>query len=255
MLNDIASLRLLRPAHPVAAGLVTTGAEAVDNMLGGGLRMGRMHEVYATQSDDAASATGFALLLAKRAELVGKPLAWIRQARDRRDGLVYAPGLAEYGINPARCLFVEARDPLMLLRAGVDAARCNGVGMVIIEARGTFREIDLTASRRMQLAAEKAGVTILLLRIGATVQSSAAETRWSVASAPSRLLDGDAPGAPVFDVELLRQRAGPSGMKWRLEWNYEHSAFIESALPRPVVSLSVGGQDTQAGPAPLDRVA
>lgn len=250
--NPILS-RLSHMRQPLVDGFFTTGATCVDASIGGGLTRGRLHEVYAAQSDDAASASGFAVMLAKRAEMLGKPLLWARQSKDRRDGRIHAPGWAEMGLDPGQCLFVEASDPLMLLRVGVDAARCNGMGMVVIEACGAFREIDLTVSRRMQLAAEKAGVTILLLRVGTAAQSSAAETRWSVSSAPSRPLDAGAPGAPTFDVELLRQRAGPSGMKWRLEWNYEQSAFFESALSRPLVSVSVGGQGADTAAAPQHR--
>ena len=40
---------------------------------------------------------------------------------------------------------------------------------------------------------------------------SAAETRWSVSAAASREREANAPGAPAFDLELLRWRAGPAG--------------------------------------------
>jgi protein ImuA len=100
--------------------------------------------------------------------------------------------------------------------------------------------LDLTASRRLALAAEQSGATLFLLRLGAEPAPSAADTRWAVSAAPSEALEANAPGAPTFDIELLRRRSGPSGMRWRLEWNRDRLAFIDPALPGAVVSLSTG---------------
>src|SRR3546814_11674827 len=93
-------------------------------------------------------------------------------------------------------------------------------------------ELDLTASRRLALAAEKSGTTLLLLRTGADPVPSAAQTRWSVASAPSRAFAANAPGTPTFDITLLRQRSGPSGTSWRLEWNRYQRISIGKATCR-----------------------
>ena len=65
--------------------------------------------------------------------------------------------------------------------------------------------------------------------MAAAESPSVADTRWRVAAAPSvPLADGTpdgAPGHPVFDIELLRRRAGPAGVTWRVEWNRERRAF------------------------------
>jgi protein ImuA len=223
------------------------GAAAVDGVLRGGIARARIHEIYAANPDDASGAAGFAALLATRMvgkeEGRGKPLIWLRERRKLHShGIIQAKGLAELcGAMPHDCLFVLADDTKALLRAGLDALRCDGFGAVVIEAEGRVTELDLTTSRRFALAAEQSGVTLLLLRIGTEPGPSAAETRWAAASAPSRAWPANAPGAATFDLTLLRQRSGPSGMSWRLEWDRDRGIFHEAALSGAVVSLSGDG--------------
>jgi protein ImuA len=76
-----------------------------------------------------------------------------------------------------------------------------------------------------------------LLRLEAEPLPSAADTRWAVSAAPSRPLEADAPGPPMFEIELLRRRSGPSGMRWRLEWDRDQIIFREPANSGAVVSL------------------
>lgn len=220
-----------------ADGWLATGHGAFDSALGGGLAAGRVHEFFAADPLDAASAAGFAALLALRKG--GKaPLLWLRTAAAaRRGGHLYAPGLAELGGDPDRLLLVEADDTKVLLAAANDAARCPGSVAVVVEIWGKFPALDLTAGRRLTLGARDAGVTLLLLRFDAVPGPSVAETRWNVAAAPSRALDAAAPGAPAFDLELLRWRGGPAGARWRLEWNRDERAFCEPALSGAVLPL------------------
>lgn len=88
--------------------------------------------------------------------------------------------------------------------------------------------------------AERSGAPLVLLRIDATPKPSAAQTRWQVASAPSRTLPGNAPGLTTFYVTLLRQRAGPCGLVWRLEWDRDHRIFREAPLSGGVVPVPAG---------------
>jgi protein ImuA len=87
---------------------------------------------------------------------------------------------------------VRAADAVTTLRAGSDGARCAALGAVLIEPFGTPRQLDLTASRRLSLAAQASGVFTLLVR-AASATPSAAQTRWLVASRPSRALQGPFP--------------------------------------------------------------
>ncbi len=223
--------------RPSDAVRFATGHEALDAALGGGLTRGRVHELFAAENDDLASAAGFAAMLAlKVAE--NRPILWLKSDEaERRGGQLHAPGLAELGGDPAGLLLGLAPDPKALLRGAADAARCAGLGALIVECWGKCPALDLTASRRLALAAEQSGVTLFMLRLEAEPSPSAADTRWAVNAAPSRALDANAPGPPQLEIILLRRRAGPSGMRWRLEWDRDQLVFREPALPGAVVPL------------------
>ena len=227
--------------HTRSSALFETGHGPLDVALGGGLACGRLHELFAASADDAASAAGFAAMLALRAMPPGRALLWLRtDSAERRSGHFHAHGLAELGGDPDAVLLGLAPDDVALLRCAADAARCAGLGVVVAECWGRPRALDLTASRRLALAAEKSGVTLLLLRIDAEATPSAADTRWRVAAAPSQALEANAPGPAALEVELLRRRAGPAGLRWRVEWDRDQRIFRrirEPALSGAVVSL------------------
>ena len=210
-------------------GRLASGHPGFDAALQGGLMIGRVHEFFTSDALDAASAAAFAALLALRTP--GKaPLLWLRTTdAARRGGHIYAPGIAELGGDPDRLLVIEASDPKTLLACANDAVRCAGSAAVIVESWGKFPLLDLTAGRRLALGARDAGTVLLMLRLNAAPSPSIAETRWSVAAAPSRELEAQAPGAPAFDLELLRWRAGPAGARWQLEWHHDEQAFGTNA--------------------------
>ena len=241
----LARMESVRPRDVGAR--VTTGFAAVDDWLGGGLGRGRLHEVMAAERADAGSVAGFAAMLALRAG-EGSPLLWLRtDAAERQSGKLYATGLAELGLDSGAVLVGLVADDAALLKAANDAARCAGVGALLVECWGDPRPLDLTATRRLMLAAEASGVTVLLLRMAAAESPSVADTRWRVQAAPSvPLADGTAegaPGHPVFEIELLRRRAGPAGVTWRVEWNRDRREFQEPAtapLPGAVFPMAAG---------------
>jgi protein ImuA len=224
------------------------GVEALARALPDGLAIDALHEAFASE-DDAASGAAFAVLLAVHALGEGDaPILWVRETRAIRAlGRLHAPGLAELGIAPDRLIQIEADDATATLRAAADAARCAGLGAVLIEPWGNPPVLDLTATRRLMLAAQHSGVMALLLRIGGRQTPSAAVTRWQVSAAPSVALEADAPGLPVFDVCLLRQRGGISGIEARLEWDRDACAFRDPALSGAVLSLAA---DRAAPPPP-----
>ena len=233
-----------------------TGVTALDNAIGGGFAFGRVHEVYTACAEDAAAGAGFVLALAIKGAEKDKPIIWLRsEAAARAAGIVYAPGLAELSGAPETCLFILTKDAKALLKAGVDTLRCGGLGGVVIEGWGRMPELDLTASRRLSLAAEKSGVPLLLLRVDAEPVPSAAETRWRVAAAPSHALPGQAPGAPCFDLELLRCRSRPAGQSWRLEWNCDRKLFRDAAVPGVMVPVPLRRQAAESGGGSLSRAA
>jgi len=206
------------------------GDGAVDRALAGGLAQGRLHEVLTAAAEDAAAATGFAAMLARRLVRPAGPLIWLREeAVDRRLAL-HAPGLAALGLDPGRLVLGAMPDALAVLRAAVEALRCNDVGLVVIEIWHQPAILDLTATRRLALAAERSGVTPLLLRIAARPMPSAAHTRWDVTPALSRPLIDDAPGHPALAARLARHCGGRAGMDWRMEWDRDTGSFRAAAL-------------------------
>lgn len=219
-------------------GRIATGHEPLDAALGGGLARGRVHELFAVEADDGPSAAGFAAMLALLATEGGSPILWLRtDEAERHGGRFHAPGLIELGGDPDALVLAVAPDAKALLRGAADAARCSGLKALVVECRGKCPGLDLTASRRLALAAEQSGVTLFLLRLEAEPIPSAADTRWAVSAAPSHALEANAPGAPMFEIELLRRRAGPAGMRWQLEWNRDRLIFREPALPGAMVPL------------------
>lgn len=247
MRESVESLAMLRGNLASIAGggrlsvgkRIATGHAALDVALDGGLARGRVHELFAAEGDDSASATGFAAMLALRTVGSQGPLFWLRtDEAERRGGRLHGPGLVELGGDPDSLVLGQAPDAKALLRSAADAARCPGLGALVVECWGKCSALDLTVSRRLSLAVEQSGVTLLLLRLEADPVPSAADTRWSISAAPSQALEANAPGAPMFEIELLRRRAGPAGMRWRLEWNRDRLQFTEPSLPGAMVPLS-----------------
>jgi len=247
-LPSFAALRaqLVRQSHAEAVHpeRVTLGVAPIDARLGGGLARAALHELFAADPDDASAATGFAILLTLRASLDSKPVIWVREDRGcRNTGHLHAPGIAELGGDPDRFFTVHAPDALTLLRAGADIVKCGAVGAVVIEPWGKAPGLDLTASRRLALAAVRSGVMTLVVRSGSDPHPSAAQTRWRIASAPSRALTADAPGAAAFDIEMLRHRGGTPGFAARLEWNRDRTAFAHAPLSGSVAAVPAIGAD------------
>ena len=222
----LAELRhsLTRHGLPSDRPLVPLGNKTVDDLLGGGLRPGALHEVFAR----GWSAGGFAVLLAL---LVAgtKTLFWVRSDYEAMEyGALSPAGLAELGTDPRQLVMVRTRGPADALSAAGDILACPHVGALLLEMEGEPKCLDLVASRRLVLAAEESGVTAVMLRCGANPQPSAALTRWQVASAPSSPMDDDW-GNPVFDAELVRHRQGGLG-RFLLQWNCEHGCFDTANL-------------------------
>jgi protein ImuA len=232
--NTLAALRRhiasLEGASAAKAGArIATGHLPLDQALKGGLAQGCIHELFGNDEEEGAAA-GLSLILAYLAA-EGGPLFWLRLS-GRGSGQPYGPGLAALGIDPSHLLIGVMKDEASLLRAAVDALRCPALGALVIELRGPAPLMDLTASRRLALAAEASGVTAFLLRIGGDPAPSAADTRWRVTAAPSAALPGNAPGMTAFDLSLLRRRSGPDGMTWRLVWDNERGIFGEECDER-----------------------
>jgi protein ImuA len=250
-LEELKRLARVEGITPISR--VPLGEAGADARLGGGLARGRLHELHG-ESGDLGALLGAAAMLAARAAQDGRALLWLRDARaERRGGQLHAAGLAELGVPPERLLVAVAPDAAALLKAGADALASGAVGAAVLEAWGACRELDLTATRRLSLAAERGGVTALLVRVDATAEPSAADTRWRVSAAPSRTMPARAPGPPALRLTLERRRGGPADA-FILEWNRDQQHF--ATLPGPVVpDLAIRPVATGSGPARAVRAA
>jgi protein ImuA len=214
------------------------GAAPVDAALGGELSRRALHEIAAASEAETAAATGFALALAARSP---GPVLWVAEDMALAEsGVPYGPGLDDFGLAPERLVTVAAAKSREVLWAAEEALGCRGVGAVIGEVRSP--RLDLTATRRLSLAAARGGGLALLLRHVQGPEPSAAATRWIVAAAPSDAAGPSGPGPPRFVLALARSRRGHPG-SWVVEWNGVEQRFdlapahrvpvAQAALDRP----------------------
>jgi protein ImuA len=231
------------------------GIETIDRHLpGGGLSVG-LHELAGCGAD-REHATVPALLAAcllAHGRDRHAPVLW---ATERRD--LFAPGLLAAGLDPDRLIVAEA--PGEVLAAMEEAARVPGLAGVVGELSG---KLGLTASRRLQLAAEAAGVPVLVVRrprhAGVSIEApNAATTRWRVGCVPSEPVDAIETGPFSLTVgrarwrlDLVRAR-GAEPASWIVE------AFDEKgglALPAHSAHRSVAPAGQAAGWAVGDLAA
>lgn len=207
--------RIEQPAPPGTArpGPLPIDGGPIDAALPwGGLPRAALHAVRG--ADDGGAAAGFCAALLGRLTADGGGAVWCG-----RDTGLYGPGLAAFGLDPARLVVVRARDATEVLWVMEEALRGCGVVAVL----GETAAVTPTAARRLQLAAETGGAAALLLAggnaAGADVRS--ARTRWRVAGAPGAAVDGlPGLGPPRWKVDLERCRGGAFGASrsWLVEW-------------------------------------
>ncbi len=189
------------------------GVEALDALWpDGGLPRGALHEVAGEDTSPAsfAAATGFTAAIAGRLQA---PVLWCARGPE-----LYGPGLASVGLDARRLIVAEARSDKDILAAMEEGLRSGVLGAVV----GEIDRIDLTASRRLQLAAEKtATMTLVLRRPGKHAASTTpitAASRWRVAPAPSPGPQDfyQLPARACWRLELSRSRFGAHG-SWIVE--------------------------------------
>jgi protein ImuA len=184
------------------------GIKAIDRHLpGGGLALGALHEVAGGGHGaiDGAAAALFAAGVAARTR--GKVL-WCITRPD-----LFAPALAQAGLMPDRVIYVEAGDGTSVLVCFEEGLRHGGLGAVVAEVA----RLSMTASRRLQLAAEGSGtIGIAIRRWRRPAEAAdfglptASVTRWRVSALPSTPLPVPGVGRPRWQLELIRCRAGES---------------------------------------------
>src|SRR5215203_6112836 len=209
------------------------GVRAVDRHLpGGGLTLGSLHEVMeaGVASEHAAVTTLFVAGILARNK---GPVLWCVRRRDR-----LAPALAAVGLHPDRVIYAESHRESEILAATEEGLRHKGLAGVVAEVA----RLGLTASRRLQLAAEESGVPALIIRRWrndaertSDAEATAAVTRWRVSAAPSHPLPVPGMGRERWLVELVRCK-GAEPRSWLLE---SCDAKGRLALPSDVADRSL----------------
>src|SRR5229473_648433 len=135
------------------------GIKAIDGRLPeGGLALGALHEVAGGGNGaiDGAAAALFAAGIAARTR--GRVL-WCVTRQD-----LFAPAVAAAGLTPDRVIYVEAGDEKSMLACFEEGLRHGGshggLGAVVAEVA----RLSMTASRRLQLAAEGSGAIGIAIR-------------------------------------------------------------------------------------------
>ena len=197
--------RIEERARPNAQ-VLAFGVETLDGALpGGGLRLGALHEVAGGGAGavDGAVAALFAAGIVAR---IPGPVLWCVTRPD-----LFAPALSQAGLDPDRVIYVEAGDEKTLMTCIEEGLRHRGLAGVV----GEVARLSMTASRRLQLAAEQSGTLGLIVRRWRRAteaadfgQPTAASTRWRVSPLPSSPLPVPGIGRARWFVELIRCRAG-----------------------------------------------
>lgn len=206
------------------------GVAEIDRLLPLGLAENGVHQIRPGEPGShggaaavMAAAMMFTIgLLLRRPGVPSAPVLWCMPSVTAGElGRAYGPGLAAAGLDPRRLLLIEPARLVDALWAIEEALRsqslaavvaCLGAGSTAVRKGAADPDlIDLTASRRLALAAA-AGATPCLLMTGPRAPPIAAvASRWRVAPSPSALhpFDVRAPGSRRFSVLLERCRGAP----------------------------------------------
>ena len=178
------------------------GVKAIDERLPeGGLALGALHEVAGGGNGaiDGAAAALFAAGIAARTR--GRVL-WCVTRPD-----LFAPALALAGLAPDRVIYVEAGDEKSVLACFEEGLRHGGshggLGAVVAEVA----RLSMTASRRLQLAAEGSGAIGIAIRRLPYMRERVTGAR---ASAPSPRLRGEGRGEGAFPQTQTRPKSSDS---------------------------------------------
>lgn len=226
--REILQLQGYKPLAAGSGAIVDCGpmAAAFPN---GVFPLGGLHEFLTGDVSDAAATTGFIASLLSMLMQQGGVAIWICA-----HGKIFPPGLKQFGLEPDRVLFIEVRQEQEALWAMEEALQYNGLAAVV----GELNSIDLTASRRLQLAVEKSRVTGFLIRSERrSLNTIACVARWKVGPLASETTDGlPGVGPPRWQASLLKVRNGHTG-HWLIEWKGGRFHFIteasQASLPVP----------------------
>lgn len=208
----------IQPEH-VTAGV---GASLAAGLPGPGLVAGVLNEVIADRRDQPA-VFGFLLTLTAAAlqERPG-PALFIAAHRTLEFGMPYGHGLNQLGVDVGRLILVDTDTDKDALWAVEEALRSQAKPAIVVGALEA--DLDLTQSRRLNLAAATHATPHVLSRGMTVAGTSAAATRWRVTPAPAARDRFDTFAYWRWHVTLERCRNGRTGA-WLIEWDHAARRF------------------------------
>ena len=237
--RDLAKLEHTHPEPPAHLSLGVSEVHA--HLPGPGLACGVLHEVVAAVHGDRPAAFGFIFALTAAA-LSSRPGPAVLVAQRRclaEFGAPYGHGLVQLGLDAGRLLLIETSSDKDALWALEESLRSRSRPAMV--AGAVERNLDLTTSRRLNLAAAVHATPLVLLRTSASAGTSAAATRWRIASASAARDRFGAFAHPRWSAELERCRNGRTG-KWLIEWDHVAHRFrlVESVADRAPAAERAG---------------
>jgi protein ImuA len=236
------------------AGSLPLGLPAVDGALEGGLACGALHEFVPATLGASGATCGFALAVAALAVGAGGRSVLLIQTDfgTLEAGALYGPGLEIFGLSLGRLLWLRVSRPLDALWAFEEALKSPSLAATLAELPLDGAAADLTATRRLSLAARAGGGLGLLLRQRPSAEPTAAVTRWAVAGAAGTPDAFGGLGRTAFDLSLGKNRRGRCG-HFRMWWNHDDRCFDQEALRTPLSRGVAAAARDRPDHAPLVR--
>jgi protein ImuA len=213
--NIIADLQrdilLLSGFKPVVTGSCNNGGLAVmkEAFPNNSFPLAAVHEFFCTNDETASASAAFVSAILSSLMCNGGATVWISEKP-----LIFPPALRQFGVDPAKVIFIHPKKQKDLLFVTEEALKCESITAVVSD----IKEISFTESRRFQLGVEQSNATGFLIRTNPKNLSTSSVTRWKIKSIATE--ENDLPGLlfPRWNVELLKVRNGKPG-SWQLEWN------------------------------------
>lgn len=183
--------------------------------------LGAMHEFRCNEMKNLAATQGFIAAILGYLLKDGTAGVWIGPVKT-----MLPTALLHYGIKPDHVFFVDASSDKEVLYIMEELLKCPDFVAVV----GQLRDLDLTASRRLQIALKQSHVTGFIIRYQPRrQQATSSYCKWQITTLPG-FKEPDRPGVGAFhwQVKLEKTLYGRPG-SWTMAWKRKH--FVSTQSP------------------------